>query len=134
MSDEDIELIRQLFTRWEQGDFTTPEFFDPDVEVTRVGGDAVATSGTWRGINDMSKALVEWLHAWENLRAEPKHYIDRGDRVLVIARQTGRGRRSGLGLDHAVGLLFTIRDGKIARLEQYWETTDALRAAGLEDT
>jgi ketosteroid isomerase-like protein len=58
--------------------------------------------------------------------------MDLGDRVLVLARQTGRGRRSGIVTERELAYLCTVRNGKIARFEAYWDRSDALRAAGLE--
>ena len=133
MSQENIELIHELYLHWEQGDFVTPGFFAPDVEMVRVGGEGAGTPGAWRGVDEMWKASVEWLQAWEDVRLEPKRCVDLGDRVLVIARQTGRGRRSGLGLDQKNAQIFTLHDGKIVRWEMYLEVDDALRAAGLAD-
>lgn len=132
MSDENVELIRQLYRRWGQGDFATPGFFDPNVETLRVGGDASATAGAWRGLDAAWKASVEWLQAWENVRLESRRCIDLGSRVLVIARQTGQGRRSGVEIDQELAMLFTLRDAKIVRWEIYLEVSDALEAVGLK--
>lgn len=131
MSEENVELIRQLYREWEQGNFATAEFFDAQVVHTRNGADAVAMPGVWSGIDELWKANVEWIRAWEDLRVQPERFIDIGDRVLVVARSTGRGRESGFPLDHESAQLFTLCDGKIVRWDGYWEVRDALRAAGL---
>lgn len=70
--------------------------------------------------------------AWEDFRVKAARYVDVDDRVLVVDRQTARGRRSGLQYDREIGHLFTIRDQKITRWENYWEANDALKAAGVE--
>ena len=131
MSEENVELIRQLYRRWEQGDFATAEFFDPEIEFVRVGSGGAAAAGAWKGIDEMWKASVEWLEAWEDMRIEPKRYVDLGERVLAIVRQTSRGRRSGVKLDQENGQLFTIHEQKIVRWVAYWEASEALNAAGL---
>jgi uncharacterized protein len=133
VSEENIDLVRQLYERWATGDFMTPEFFDQNAEMVRVGGDATGLPGTWRGLENIWKASTEWMQAWENLRLKPIQWFDLGDRVLVVARSTGRGRSSGLPLDQENAQLFTLRDGKIVRWELYHEVGDALRAAGLDD-
>lgn len=133
MSEENVELIRGLYRRWERGDFATAEFFDPDIEFVRVGSGVAAAAGAWKGIDEMWKASVEWLEAWENMRLEPRRYVDLGDRVLAIVRQTSRGRRSGVELDQENGQLFTIHQGKVVRWVAYWEASEALEAVGLAD-
>jgi ketosteroid isomerase-like protein len=74
--------------------------------------------------------VQEYLNLAGALKAE--RVIDLGDRVLVLSRQSGRGKRSGVPLDTEYGDIFTIRDGKIVRWELYMERADALAAAGLE--
>ena len=48
-----------------------------------------------RGIEEMTAALVEWIAEWSDLRFEAERFVDLGDRVLVLARHRGVGRRSG---------------------------------------
>ena len=54
------------------------------------------------------------------------------DRVLVLDRQTARGRSSSVTVEHELGWLFTLRDGRIVRFAGYWDRAQAMRAAGLE--
>jgi len=131
MSAENLELVHELYSRLEKGDFAMGEFFDPQVELIRIGADAVGAAGTWRGLDEMWKTMVEWLQAWEDLRVEAERCIDVDDRVLVLERQTARGKRSGLPYDRETGQLFTIRHRKIVRWESYWERDEALAAAGV---
>jgi ketosteroid isomerase-like protein len=56
--------------------------------------------------------------------------VDLGDRVLVLEKQTARGRRSGAVISQDVGAILTLNDGLIVRWEYYWERADALEAAG----
>jgi len=131
VSQENIDLLRKLYERWERGDFATAEFFDPEVESARIGiGDLF---GEWRGIDQMSSATVEYLKAWEDLRIKAERLIDLGDgRVLVLELQSARGRSSSVMVEHELGGLFTLRDGKIVRFVDYWDRAEAMRAAGLE--
>jgi ketosteroid isomerase-like protein len=46
-------------------------------------------------------------------------------------RNIGRGKGSGLEIDADVANLVTVRDGKIARLEMFWDRDAALHAAGV---
>jgi ketosteroid isomerase-like protein len=100
------------------------------VEFVRIG--AADLDGAWRGIDGMWSAVVEWLRSWQLIRLEAEEFVELGDRVLVLTRQSGRGKHSGVLLDRELGDLFTFRDGKIVRLESYWNRDEAVRAAGLE--
>jgi ketosteroid isomerase-like protein len=79
----------------------------------------------------MKAASIEYLNVWDDYRFEVERMIDLGDRVLVLERQTARGKRSGALISQDVGTLLTLRDGKIVRWEYYWERAEALEAARL---
>jgi ketosteroid isomerase-like protein len=59
--------------------------------------------------------------------------IDAGDEVVVIGREVGRGKGSGITLDQRVGLIHTLRDGLIKRTKVFRDPADALEAAGLSE-
>jgi ketosteroid isomerase-like protein len=126
-------LIRKVHDRWLQGDFATPEFFDPDVEFVLIGADAVGAPGEWRGIDALWAVLVDWFQAWDDYRIEATRFISRGNQVLVIQRHTARGRESGLRFDHEIGLLTTVRNSKIVRLVGYWNKSEAIDAIDVNE-
>jgi ketosteroid isomerase-like protein len=77
------------------------------------------------------------LSAWQGFRQEADEYRELdGDRVLVLAHWSGRGKTSGLELGHmrANGAgLFYIRGGKVTRLVFYWDREHALADLGLSE-
>jgi ketosteroid isomerase-like protein len=80
----------------------------------------------------MWAAIVEWLGAWEKVRVEAERIVDLGDKVLVLSRQSGRGKRSGVPVNIKSSDIFTVRGGRIVRWELYVDRAEGLRAAGLE--
>ena len=132
MSSENVEIVRALFGHWGRGDFDTGEAFDPDVEFTRYGGEVVVTRQA-RGVSGLGAAVVELLREWVDMRLEAGRFVEVDDRVLVYARLRGVGKRSGVPLDHLEAAVFTLRNGKIARWEAYWEPAEARRALSIEE-
>ena len=132
MSSENVEIVRALFGHWGRGDFDTGEAFDPDVEFTRYGGEVVVTRQA-RGVSGLGAAVVELLREWVDMRLEAERFVEVDDRVLVYARLRGVGKRSGVPLDHLEAAVFTLRNGKIARWEAYWEPAEARRALSIEE-
>jgi ketosteroid isomerase-like protein len=98
----------------------------------RIGGEGVGQAGEWRGVDEMWAAIVEWLGSWECVRAEAEQIIDLGDKVLVLARQRGQGKRSGVPMNVESSDIFTVRGLWIVRWELYIDRAEGLRAAGLE--
>ena len=59
--------------------------------------------------------------------------FDAGDRVVVTARHRGRGRESGVSVDARFYEIYSLRDGKIVRVDEFAERIEALEAAGLRE-
>jgi 2-(1,2-epoxy-1,2-dihydrophenyl)acetyl-CoA isomerase len=132
MAEADVAIVRELYAHWERGDFG-PEaaaLLDPEVVYTRAAGGA-GINGKWHGVDETWRACVEWLTAFEGLHIEAERFTDLGDgRVLVFDRHVAQGRDSGVGVDHGLGHIFTVRDGRVVRWDGYWERAEALQAAG----
>jgi ketosteroid isomerase-like protein len=76
--------------------------------------------------------LMQWLDAWEYWRVEPESLLDAGDKVVVLTRSTGKGRTSGVELESLESAhLVTVEDGRIVRVQGFYDRDAALAAAGL---
>jgi hypothetical protein len=51
--------------------------------------------------------------------------------ILATVTETGRGKGSGVPVQHTFALLYTVIDGKIARITGFPSGEEALEAAGL---
>jgi len=56
-----------------------------------------------------------------------------GGRVLALIRQSGRGRQSGVPIVIHFFALYTIREGKMRKVEYFRHRADALQVAGLQE-
>jgi ketosteroid isomerase-like protein len=131
MSQANVEVVRAMYVHWARGDFPA-SFFDSDVEHSRIGADTPDMEGEWRGVGDLSHAMAEYLQSFSDLRIEAEEIIDLDDdRVLVLSRQTARGKLSGAPIDHELGELFTLRAGKVVSYDSYWDRAEAMKAVGL---
>jgi ketosteroid isomerase-like protein len=134
MSQKNVEVVRQVYEHWAHGDFSVTGFFDPEVVYSRIGTETPGMEGEWRGLEEMSVATREYFLAFSDLRIEAERMIDLGDdRVLVLTRQTARGKLSGAPFDHELADLMTLQDGKIVGLAAYWHRAEALEAVGLAE-
>jgi ketosteroid isomerase-like protein len=134
MSQDNVEVIRRLYEYWERGDFSTTGFFDPEIVYSRIGTETPGMEGEWRGLEEMSEGTRDYFRVFADLRIEAERIIDLGDdRVLVLTRQTGHGKLSGVPFDHQLGDLMTFKAGKIVAMDAYWHRAEALEAAGLTE-
>ena len=124
MSQENVEIVRKFLRA---GVDEALEYADPGIvwnpieELPTQGHDAVRAS------------LAYWKGEWHDYELLPEGFVDSGDRVVVTVRLRGRGRGSGVEVDARFYDLFTLRDGKIVRMDQFTERSEALGAAGLPE-
>jgi ketosteroid isomerase-like protein len=56
-----------------------------------------------------------------------------GDRVVARADWGGRGRASGIDLRSSLTSISTVRDGRIVKIEWFFDHAQALEAVGLSE-
>ena len=125
---ENVEIARKGVEAYARGDLDTAlASVDPDIIWNPV--EEAATQG-----HDAIRANLErWETDFEDFEATPEEYIDAGDQVLVTIHWSGRGRGSGVQVDIRTYNLYTFRDGKVIRMDEFTERSDALEAAGLSE-
>ena len=53
--------------------------------------------------------------------------------MVALTRQSGIGKESGVPVELNLGLVYELRDGRIARITNYLTHAEALEAAGLRE-
>jgi ketosteroid isomerase-like protein len=130
---ENVELVRSILAGWERGDYSNVEWADPEIEFVLAGGIDPSTS---RGLPAMGEAWGRWLNEFEDFRTSAEEFRELDEeRVLVLTKNSGRGRRSGirLGETSAPGaIIFNIRAEKVTNLRAYFFRDQALAELGLD--
>jgi hypothetical protein len=67
------------------------------------------------------------------MRGIPEEFRDAGDRVFVWQRTIGRGVASGVDVVWEGAYVWTLREGKIIRVQIFFGRDEALEAAGLRE-
>jgi ketosteroid isomerase-like protein len=123
----DVALLEGILEEWGRGEFWNGAPYADDVVFVRAGPDG----GEYHGIDGLTAAWRDFLAAWEDFRITTDRVIagEPGVYVLLI-RLNARGKGSGVAIDAEVANVVRMRDGRIARLEMYWDRDAALTAAG----
>jgi ketosteroid isomerase-like protein len=130
MSEENVEIVRRAFAyeMYGVGDRAEAEaIFDPHVVMNPTN------EGPSYGFEAMRSDYEQWASAFEELSVTIEEIIDAGDQVLVVAHHEGRGRSSGVKVDTRFYEVYTVREGKVSRVDEFTERTEALEAAGLSE-
>ena len=134
MSQETVKIVRDFFARLFEGD-PAPELCDPAIEIRNwpdspVPGPYYGHDGLrkwFRGVNDPDMGIEIQMFELEDVVE-----VDE-ERVVTTQRATGRGRASGLKIDHRWGSIISVHEGKIRSAFGYPTPEQALEAAGLSE-
>ena len=77
--------------------------------------------------------MERWASAFDELKVTFEEIIDAGDQVVVVAHHKGRGQASGVEVDTRFYEVYTLRQGKVSRVDEYIERAEALEAVGLSE-
>ena len=130
MSQEHVDFVLDGYARYNAGE-RRPElwFWHPDAEyhVEREDPD----SAVRRGIDAIRLQFASWHEAYPDLRVDILDARANGDQVFLWVRFVGHGATSGIRVDMEVAHLYTMRDGKAAKVVEYMDRDEALAAVGL---
>ena len=126
MSRENVELVRQMYESYLQGDMERAlAYFHPDVKVDfTVRVDAAV--GKER--EELARVVGSWIGAWDGYSETLDEIRDLDDKVCVVGTQRGRGKGSGVELAQQFAGLYEVRDGLITSLTMYGSLDKALAA------
>jgi len=134
MSEENVNAVRAFLDASKRRDMArVVELVDPNVELHgTVGG--VGEGRVYRGLAEVIREYDEVDgEAWEERRLEPEGFLDVDDNVVVMFHEFRRGKGSGVELELDTAAIFTMRDGRVARMQGFMDPAAAKRAAGLSE-
>ena len=111
MSQEHVEIVRRA---WEASNRGTPKHCS-------------------RSTTQPRQFFREWTDPLETFRAQAETFIDAGDRVVVGTRVWARGKGSGVEGEMLQGIVYTLRNGLVIRVDLYETKQIALKAVGLSE-
>ena len=145
MSQENVEIVRGFFealNKWLESYWSDPgqplespgiekvfDRLDPDAE-----WDWVFSPETFQGRDRILQAVADWIETVSDWRIEVDAVISGTEnRVLVLNRILAQGKLSGAPVEQRLFVVVTVRNGKVARLDDRTVEAEALEAAGLRE-
>lgn len=135
MSTETVEVVRRAWEAfWLRRDNETAlALYDPEVQIDLTAVPHIGQAGTYSGVEGVQEWIRDLLASFEHMNSAVEEWIDAGDQVIAMIRLYGRGKRSGVSVDDLQAHLWTVRDGRLSRLQVFATRADALEAAGLSE-
>ena len=139
MSRENVEVVRRIYDAVAHRDTTSIlALYDSGVELHFSPGTLAdhIVGGTlvWTGHDGLRTFDRELREAFEDFETTYEELIDAGEHVVSVSRYRGRGRRSGVEIDGPLQFgTWSIRAGKVVRVEWFPAREEALEAAGVRE-
>lgn len=130
---DNSNFIHSLYDAFKRGEMKTIlDSLDPSIEWASNGDAKIIPWGGRRsgvaGVASFFKSLADNLD-FEIF--EPRDFFDAGDTAIVIGRTRARLKRQGGVFDCEWAHVFTVKNGKLARFREFYDTAaivDALSA------
>ena len=131
--EQDLDTLSRLYEAINRADLD---------EILRVQSDDVEwhgprvfpdLNGPHRGHDGIRTYTRRIMDAWAEFTIVPEKFLDLGGRVLVLTRERGRGRASGIEVQsHPTAHLWTLDQGRVVRFQVFWDREEGLQAAGVD--
>jgi ketosteroid isomerase-like protein len=136
VSQKNVEVVRRLMALGEQARFSErpPPHTDlvaPDAEIDL--SSRVFNPATYRGYEGWARLNAELREVWAEWEVVPERFFDAGDRVVTVEIVRGRGRSSDVVIEARYASIWTLRRGRVTRIEVGIDPDEALQAVGLKD-
>ena len=116
MTGANVEALRRGYQALNSGDMSVVlALLDPEMEWHEPQPSPDA--GTHRGREGFESFFRGWMDSFEEFRVEPERVVERGDKLIAVVRQSGRGRSSGVEVDARLAHVWTVEDGRAVRFE-----------------
>jgi ketosteroid isomerase-like protein len=131
LSHANVELVRRAYEQFLATGRFVAEFATPDFVWDMSHFRGWPEQQFYEGVEGAESFLEEWTAAWDDWELEVDELHDAGEKVVALLRQRGRSKATGMPVDMSLAQVWTIRDGKQARMDMYSDRAEALEDVGL---
>jgi ketosteroid isomerase-like protein len=134
MSQENVEIVRELYERFDETHQPVAEMLAPDFAWDMSTFVGWPEDPVYYGADGMARFLATWLENFEDWEVRLERLLDAGnDDVVAFVWQRARSTESGVAVEMSLAQIWTVRDGLAARMQMYADRAEALEAAGLSE-
>lgn len=129
MSLDNADVLRSHFRAFGSGGLdAVAEFWHPDIEWRAVEG-AADDVGVMHGHDALRGYYQDWIQSLDELRADVEEILFETDyRIVVVVRNSGRGRSSGVPVTGRYYVACIVREGQIVAGREFGTPQQALDA------
>lgn len=120
-----VRVVEGMFSSLLRGDISgVLDRLSEDIEWRIAGPSELSYSGIHRGRDEVAKFFQAFGQAAEFEAFEPREYLAKSDKVVVLGHERQRIKASGRVVETDWVMVFTLRDGQITRFRNYVDSRD----------
>ena len=127
MSEDDVKSLRRIYealSRWDVDEFLRDLTHDIEWRLP----DTVPWGGTRHGHDGMRSFASIFQDHVEGAWADPDHFLDAGDRIVVLGRIRGQAKATTQPFEVEFAHIWTLTDGMASRCRSYFDTAPIMAA------
>lgn len=132
MSQDNVNVVRGMYQAFAKGDIPTIiAALDPQVEWWEAESFIYADQNPYVGPTAvLDGVFMRIVQDWEGFKVFPKEVLDAGETVVGHGYYSGTYKKNGEPVRAQLAHLFTFRDGKVMKFQQYTDTAQFQKAVG----
>lgn len=133
MSQANVALIRAMYEAFAKGDAAgVLGRMAPGMVWNEAEGFLYADRNPYVGPDAIAQGIFMRIAAeWDGFAVKPEEILDAGDTVVAMGRYTGKYKKTGRTLNAQFAHVWRVEGGKAARFQQYTDTLQSARVAGV---
>jgi ketosteroid isomerase-like protein len=130
MSEENVNRVRAMYAAFGSGAIPgVLAGLDPQVEWWEAESFIYAEKNPYVGPNEVLSGVFMRLGSeWDGFSVSPKAFHDAGETVVSEGYYSGTYKKTGKHVRAQFAHLFTFRDGKVVKFQQYTDTAQFAEA------
>lgn len=132
MSEQHVNTVRSTYDAFKRGDIPgVLATLDPQIEWREADNFIYADGNPYVGHNAVVEGVFMRLGTeWDDFAASPTQILDAGETVVSQGYYSGTYKKTGKQVRAQFVHVFTFRDGKVAKFQQYTDTVQFARVVG----
>ena len=127
-----VQIVRDFFAALGRGDKQGLLALSAEDIEWIIPGEDWPLAGTHRGHAGLADVLQKASEEIEMTYPEPPEFVAQGDRVMVVGVATGKIKATNRPFKDEWVFDITVRDGKVARIQEYIDTQALARASQID--
>ncbi|MGZ3582743.1 MAG: nuclear transport factor 2 family protein [Ktedonobacterales bacterium] len=132
MHEHIIAGLRRAYAAFGRGDIQGAiDAVEPAPDILWIEPEEFYAGGTYHGPEGVARYLTLSYSASEKVQSVPEEFLEIGDWILVLVHFQAWPKGGGQPREGHIADVYTVRDGKIIRMQAYSDPEAARRAVGL---